>query len=59
MTYNSTQLIGKYFGHSSTNLGTNHLTTTEYHPQTNGQEESCSKTITTPVRHFIATHQRE
>lgn len=35
------------------------LTTTSYHPQTNGQAESYNKTILTRLRHYVAEHQND
>lgn len=59
LTDNGTQLTSKSFATLCTHLGTKQLTTTAYHPQTNGQVERYNKTIVTRLRHYVAKNQRD
>lgn len=53
------QFTSKFFATLCTLLGVKHLTTTPYHPQTNGQAEIYYKTILTCLRNYIAEHQKD
>lgn len=52
------QFVSKFFATICGFLDVRHLTTTAYHPQTNGQVERFNKTIVTRLRHYLADHQR-
>lgn len=59
LTDNGTLLVSKFFATLCTHLGLKQLTTTAYHPQTNGQVERYKKTLDTQLRHYVAYHQND
>lgn len=59
LTYNGTQVVDKFFGSLCTNLGTKHMTTTAYHPQTSASVDRYDKTIVDRLRHFVVSPQRD
>lgn len=56
LTDNGNQLLSKFFPHVYATLGTKHVTTTAYHPQTNGQSERFNKTLVNSLVHYTAEH---
>lgn len=48
-----------FFAFLSGCLGTKVLTTTAYHPQTNGRTERYSRTSITHLQHYVAEHQKD
>lgn len=56
-TDNGPQFMGKFFAAIFELLGTEKITTTCYHPQTNGQTETYIKTIVNLLRHFVSESQ--
>lgn len=56
LTGNGTPFISKFFSTLCIHLGTKHMTTTAFHPQTSGQVERYNETIITCLRHYVATH---
>lgn len=40
-------------------LSVRHLTTTSYHPQTNGQAKRFNRSIVTRLRHYVPEHRRD
>ena len=56
---NGPQFVGKFFQAMCTLLGTKHLPTTAYHPQTNGQTERYNQTLVNRLRIFVSEHQND
>ena len=54
---NGPQFVGKFFQAMCTILGTKHLPTSAYHPQTNGQTERYNQTLVNRLRIFVSEHQ--
>lgn len=59
LTDNVPQFVIKIFASIYTYLGVSYLTTTAYHPHTNGQVERFNETIATCLRLYVGEHQRE
>lgn len=57
LTDNGPKFIIKFFVSICGYLDMKHLTTTKYHPQTNGQAKQYNCTIITQLRHDFAAHQ--
>lgn len=55
---NGPQFLRKFFQSLSSRLGIKHLTTTLYHPQTNGRGKRFNKIILTRMRHSVVEHLR-
>lgn len=53
------QFVSKFFGAICGFLGVKQLTTTAYHPQTNGQTELYKKVIVSRLRHYIDENQSD
>lgn len=43
----------------SSTLGVNNIATTEYHPQTYGQEEHFNATLMSQLRHYVSEHETD
>jgi len=56
---NGPQFVSKFMGAVCGILGVKQLTTTAYHPQTNGQTERYNKTIVARLRHYVAENQAD
>ena len=56
---NGVQFTSKFFEAMCTTLGVKHLTTTTYHPQTNGQVERYNRTLVARLRHYVAENQAD
>lgn len=56
---NGPQFVAKFFEAICTCLTIKHLTTTAYHPETNGQVERFNRTLVTRIRHYVAEHQKD
>lgn len=54
---NDLQFAGKLFNASCWGLGTKHMTTTAYHPKTNGQTRQYDKIIHSQRHHCANEHQ--
>ena len=54
---NGPQFVAKFFELLCVMLGIKHLTTTAYHPETNGQAERYNRTLAARLRHFVSEHQ--
>lgn len=50
------QLVAKPFKNIYLNLRIKHLTTTEYHPQTNGQVKRYETALVAPLRLYTSSH---
>lgn len=59
LTDNEKQLFSKFLESLCALLGTKHLTTTAFHPQTNGQAKQFIKTTTSTLPHYVPEHQRD
>lgn len=59
LTDNGLQFVAKFFAAICLYMGLNQVTTTAYHPQTNGQTERYNKTIVARLRHYVAEHQSD
>ena len=59
LTDNGPNFVSKFFEHLNSLLGTKHLTTTAYHPQTNGQAERFNRTLCQRLRLFVSEHQTD
>ena len=57
LTDNGPQFVAKFFASVCLALGVKHVTTTAYHPRTNGQTERFNRTIVTRLRHYVGEHQ--
>lgn len=57
MTEKGLQFVSKFFAAVTARLGTRHLMTTAYRPQTNGQVERFNRTVVARLRHFVTEHQ--
>jgi len=56
LTDNGPQFVAKFFEAVCLTLGLKHVTTTAYHPQTNGQTERYNQTLATRLRIFTGRH---
>lgn len=57
VTDNGPQFTSKFFAALCTQLGIKAMTTTEYHPQANGQVERFNRTIASRQQHYVAEHR--
>lgn len=57
MTGNGPQFVSNFFAALCASLQTKLVSTTEYHPQTNGNVERFDKTLVARLRHYIDEHQ--
>lgn len=57
MTDNGTQLTSVHFRGVCSLLGIKHVTSTTYHPQTQGQVERYNRTIVAQLRTYVEDHQ--
>lgn len=57
LTDNGPQLVSVYFRGFCRMLGIHHLTSTAYHPQTQGQVERYNRTIVAQLKAYVAEHQ--
>lgn len=55
---NGPQFVAKFFEAICVLLGLKHLTTTAYHPQSNGQTERYNQTLATRLRIFTNQHEK-
>ncbi|CAN8077309.1 unnamed protein product [Agarophyton chilense] len=53
LTDNGSQFVPKFFSHVCATLGIKHVTTTAYHPQTNGQVERFNRTLLDRLGHYV------
>lgn len=56
---NFTQVFSRFLKTLCVPLGTKHLTTTAYHPRTNGTTERLNMKINARLRHYGAEHRRD
>lgn len=59
LTDNGPQFTSKLFEYVSVVLGIDHLRTTAYHPETNGQSERYNRTLVTRLSHYVSEHQND
>lgn len=59
LTDKGPHFVSKCFATVRGYLGIQHITTTLFHLQTNGQAERCNQTISTRQRHHVSNHQQK
>lgn len=59
VTDSDTNAFRKLIGTRCNFFGLKHLTTTPYHPQTNGQAERLNRILIARLRHYVAEHQHD
>lgn len=59
LTDNGPQLVAECFNIVCAALGTTHMKTTSYHPQTNGQTERYNRALVNHLRKYVYENQTE